>query len=115
MYLKAAIVTFISYKGASMTFDSFKEGCLAVCADLVFTGGMATLAMAMYDAYGKVCTVCDIDTLLQKSKREQAKALLKTGLFANVGQELADDMADDIAEEDGWWDWFEDQRKKRFG
>ena len=31
------------------------SGCLTFCADLVFTGGMATVATGLYDAYKK-CT-----------------------------------------------------------
>jgi hypothetical protein len=92
-YLQAAIAVFITYKGAKMQMNSFLEGCVAFAADLVFTGGMATMATALYEAYTQCCDVIDIGSFLTKSKREQAKELLKTGSFGQAVKDNADAVA----------------------
>jgi hypothetical protein len=97
-YLQAAIAVFMSYKGAKMTMDSFLEGCVAFAADLVFTGGMATVATGLYEAYTKCCDSIDIGGFLLKSKREQAKELLKTGHFGHNVKENADAYAGEMSD-----------------
>jgi len=95
-YLKAAILVFIGYKGAKMGLDSFTSSCVAVCTDLVFTGGMATIANALYEAYTKCCEVIDVQSFMAKSKREQAKILLQTGNFGHNAKENADAFAGEM-------------------
>lgn len=95
-YLKAAILVFIGYKGAKMTMDSFKDSCVAVAADLVFTGGMATMATVLYDAYNKCRDALDIGRFIGMSKRDQAKELLKTGNFGHNVKENADVIAGEM-------------------
>jgi|AntRauMFilla1563_2_1112583.scaffolds.fasta_scaffold11587_1 hypothetical protein len=96
LYLQAAVTVFITYKGAKMQMDSFKEACFAFAADLVFTGGMATMATTLYGAYTKCCDVIDIGSFVTMTKREQAKALLKTGNFGHNVKENADTLAGEM-------------------
>ncbi|KAJ1477927.1 hypothetical protein T484DRAFT_2023575 [Baffinella frigidus] len=97
MSLKAAILVFMSYKGASFFFDSFKEACagaLGVALDVVLTGGMATAMSVAYAAYNECKTAVDMGTLATLSKRGQAKYLIDSGCFGSLG-----DNADAIAGE----------------
>ena len=99
-YLQAAIAVFVGYKGTKMTMDSFKDACISFAADLVFTGGMATVATGLYEAYTKCCDSIEIGNFLRMSKRDQAKELLKTGHFGHNVKENADTYAGEMSE--GW-------------
>ena len=78
-----------------MTQDSFFEACLATGCDIVLTGGMASIAMMMYQAYDKCTKLSDIRNIVNMSKRDQAKALLSTGYFGAAAKEQADAAAAD--------------------
>lgn len=95
LYLQAAVLTFVGYKGATMTQESFFEACLATGLDIVLTGGMASIGMMMYNAYDKCTKLADIENIVTMSKRDQAKALLSTGYFGNAAKEQADAAAAD--------------------
>jgi hypothetical protein len=92
-YLKAAIAVFIGYKGATMTLDSFQQACVGVVADLVFTGGMATVATCLFEAYKNCVSVIDITSFLTLTKKNQAKELLETGNFGNMTADAVDGFA----------------------
>lgn len=94
-YLKAAVKTFIAYKGVTMTQDSFFESCIAYGCDIVLTGGMASVAMAMYQAYDKCTKMLDVSNIVNMSKRDQAKALLSSGYFGSAAKDQADAAAAD--------------------
>ena len=97
-YLKAAILTFIGYKGATMTQDGFFKACLSFGLDICLTGGMASIGMAMYEAYDACTKALDVKNLLTLTKREQAKALLSTGYFGKAAMEQADAAAGDLVD-----------------
>ena len=82
-----------------MSAESFFDGCLAFCADLVFTGGMATVATGLYDAYNKCTDAIDMGSFLRKTKREQAKLLLSTGHFGSEVAGMSDAIGGEVYED----------------
>jgi hypothetical protein len=88
--LQGACKVFLTAKGASLAFGSFKEYLFAA-VDMIVTGGMLTAA---YAAYQKICTSIDIATFLSLTKREQAKRLLETGAFGDISDVSIGTVAD---------------------
>jgi hypothetical protein len=100
--LKASITIFITSKGASFFFDGWKEKVLAIAADIVLTGGMATVLETCYSLYNKARAAVDVGYLQSlPSKREQAKYLASQGF--GVAGDNADMVGTQVAEQNGWW------------
>jgi len=73
--LTAAVNVWTTKKAFEWTLDGFKSAIVGVLADLCLTGGAATMATMIYDAYEKIRGAIDIHAFVSAPRSKQAAVI----------------------------------------
>ena len=102
--LRAVVAAVVLAKAAKITWESFKEQLViaagtagtALVMDACGASGAASMSAAggaMYELYNQIVGALDVAKFVKMKKSEQAKYVIKYGLFKEFGKDGADSLA----------------------